>query len=250
MEAEKINPYNDDAPKGEQVEQMFDAISGSYDAMNGIMSVGLHRRWRNTALKTAARDFSDSKPTRILDVATGTGDVAFELHHMFPEAEIRGIDLSEGMLKVARDKLEKCDESAKKHITFERGDSLAIDAPDDTYDLITVAYGVRNFEHLEAGYREMYRVLRPGGVLCVIELSMPEQKLTRAAYKLYSRFLVTAVGTMVSGDNRAYAYLPESIEACPQRREMALLMRKAGFRHCRWRSLTFGAVTFYLATKK
>lgn len=247
-----MEPYREGVEKGKQVERMFDSIAPAYDFMNTAMTLGLHRRWRDTALDAAAEALAENRitPERILDVATGTGDVAFELHRRWPKASITGADLSEGMLDVARRKADALPLHDKAMLTFETGDCLALRFKDDTFDLITVAYGVRNFEHLLQGYREMERVLRPGGILCVIELSEPENKLTHAAYRFYSRTLIPLAGRMVSRDPRAYTYLPESIAAAPQRRDMALLMQQAGLRRCRWRSLTFGAVTFYLAQKK
>ncbi|MDE6577050.1 MAG: ubiquinone/menaquinone biosynthesis methyltransferase, partial [Muribaculaceae bacterium] len=184
---------------------------------------------------------------RILDVATGTGDVAFRLHTMLPEAEITGIDLSQGMLDVADKKLKLLPEDARSLISFLKGDCLALPFKEDTFDLITVAYGVRNFENLGKGLQEMRRVLRKGGILCVIELSCPQGKITGMGYRLYSRHLIPFVGRMVSGDSRAYTYLPESIAAAPQRDDMAKIMMEAGFSHVDWKELTFGAVTYYLA---
>lgn len=247
-----MEPYREGGEKGKQVERMFDSIALAYDFMNTAMTLGLHRRWRDTALDAAAEALAENRitPERVLDVATGTGDVAFELHRRWPKASITGADLSEGMLDVARRKADALPLHDKAMLTFETGDCLALRFKDDTFDLITVAYGVRNFEHLLQGYREMERVLRPGGILCVIELSEPENRLTHAAYRFYSRTLIPLAGRMVSRDPRAYTYLPESIAAAPQRRDMALLMQQAGLRRCRWRSLTFGAVTFYLAQKK
>ncbi len=247
-----MEPYREGGEKGKQVERMFDSIAPAYDFMNTAMTLGLHRRWRDTALDAAAEALAENRitPERVLDVATGTGDVAFELHRRWPKASITGADLSEGMLDVARRKADALPLHDKAMLTFETGDCLALRFKDDTFDLITVAYGVRNFEHLLQGYREMERVLRPGGILCVIELSEPENRLTHAAYRFYSRTLIPLAGRMVSRDPRAYTYLPESIAAAPQRRDMALLMQQAGLRRCRWRSLTFGAVTFYLAQKK
>ena len=247
-----MEPYREGGEKGKQVERMFDSIAPAYDFMNTAMTLGLHRRWRDTALDAAAEALAENRitPERVLDVATGTGDVAFELHRRWPKASITGADLSEGMLDVARRKADALPLHDKAMLTFETGDCLALRFKDDTFDLITVAYGVRNFEHLLQGYREMERVLRPGGILCVIELSEPENRLTHAAYRFYSRTLIPLAGRMVSRGPRAYTYLPESIAAAPQRRDMALLMQQAGLRRCRWRSLTFGAVTFYLAQKK
>lgn len=253
--AELVNPYREGEHKAVQVEEMFDSIAPAYDFMNTAMSFGLHRHWRNKALSAASavmarlqdRDRGYGAGLSILDIATGTGDVAFELHRRFPYARILGVDLSAGMLKIAGEKLEKADESAKKHISFEQGDSLDLKLADASFDLITVAYGVRNFEHLLQGLREMRRVLKPDGLLCVIELSEPEGNMTRAGYRLYSRYLIPTMGQIVSGDSRAYRYLPESIAAAPQRDKMVDLMIEAGFGKAAWRSLTFGAVTYYLA---
>ncbi len=247
--AESIKPYSVDGDKGEQVEQMFDSIAPAYDFMNTAMTFGLHRWWRSRALDAAAKALVSPVPGCILDIATGTGDVAFDLHRRFPDAEITGIDLSAGMLGVAKEKLSRMDEAAQRRISFVQGDSLALSLPDDSQDLVTVAYGVRNFEHLRQGYEEMYRVLHPGGTLCVIELSCPPSGIPLSLYKIYSRRLIPFVGRMVSGDSRAYSYLPESIAAAPQRGDMISIMENCGFTDCQWHSLTFGAVTYYIAHK-
>ncbi len=257
--AEVINPYDNRREKGEQVEEMFDSIAPAYDFMNTAMTLGLHRLWRDKALKASMEalkvdeakkggikeTLSDS--INILDVATGTGDVAFRLHEMLPGAKITGIDLSEGMLEVARKKLESFPRIDRELISFGKADCLQLPFAEGEFDFITVAYGVRNFENLLDGLREMRRVLRKGGVLCVIELSVPEGTLTGLGYKIYTRYLIPAVGKMVSGDKRAYTYLPESIAAAPQREKMAKIMKQAGFTDVRWKSLTFGAVTYYIA---
>lgn len=260
--AEVINPYDDSREKGEQVEDMFDSIAPAYDFMNTAMTFGLHRRWRDKALNASMEALNATWSLRnenvadrgahpgsmnILDVATGTGDVAFRLHEMLPEAKITGIDLSEGMLSVARRKLLSLPKNARDLISFGKADCLQLPFADEEFDLITVAYGVRNFENLLAGLKEMRRVLCKGGILCVIELSVPEGKLTGLGYKIYSRHLIPAIGKIVSGDSRAYSYLPESIAAAPQRNDMAEIMKQAGFTDVRWKSLTFGAVTYYIA---
>ncbi|MDE6560683.1 MAG: bifunctional demethylmenaquinone methyltransferase/2-methoxy-6-polyprenyl-1,4-benzoquinol methylase UbiE [Muribaculaceae bacterium] len=247
--AEEVKPYNDDEAKGKQVGEMFDSIAPAYDFMNTMMTGGLHVRWRNKALKMAAARLPKGEPKMALDVACGTGDVSFRLHELFPKTHITGLDLSAGMLKIAKEKLAGMDHSAQEHITFIEGDSLDMPFPDDTFDLVTVAYGVRNFERLEDGYREMRRVLKPGGVLCVIELSEPANPLIKSGYRLYSRNVIPLIGRMVSHDTRAYSYLPESIAACPQRGEMTTLMERAGFREATFKSLTLGVITIYIATK-
>lgn len=246
---ENVKPYNATESKGKQVGEMFDSIAPAYDFMNTAMTGGLHRYWRNRALRMADKLLAGRKPEKVLDVACGTGDVAFRLHKIYPEAHITGLDLSAGMLKIAKDKLAGMDAEAKEHIDFTEGDSLALPYPDDTFDLVTVAYGVRNFERLQDGYREMRRVLNPGGVLCVVELSEPSITPVKALYRLYSRHVIPFVGKLVSHDTRAYTYLPESIAACPQRGNMTQLMKNVGFGSPSFKSLTLGVVTIYLAAK-
>lgn len=251
--AEAIKPYRDDEPKGEQVEEMFDNIAPAYDRMNTAMTLGLHNLWREKALNASLailkRNGVDVTRANILDVATGTGDLVFSLHERLPEATIEGIDLSDGMLAIAARKLQRLPESSRDGIRFVKADCLHLPFADESFDLVTVAYGVRNFENLEAGYREMYRVLKPGGLLCVVELSVPSNPIMRGLYNTYTRTVIPTVGRLVSGDNRAYTYLPESIAAAPQRGDMTRLMLRAGFKDAVWRSLTFGTVTLYFAKK-
>lgn len=243
---ETVRPYGTDgAEKGAEVEKMFDNIAPAYDFMNTAMTFGLCRTWREKALSAVGRQ--GTAPQRILDIATGTGDVALRLHELYPNARITGLDLSEGMLSVARRKLEG--KEGAELVNFIVGDSLALPFEEGEFDLITVAYGVRNFSDLAKGYREMFRVLRPGGRLCVIELSRPANPVLLAGYRLYSETLIPLVGRMVSHDARAYSYLPESIAVCPQRDAMTKLMAEAGFSDARWRSLTLGSVCYYTATK-
>lgn len=245
--AEPVMPYDEGERKGAQVEKMFDSIAPAYDFMNTAMTFGLHRYWRNRALKAAAR--RSSTPSDILDIATGTGDVAFRLAKNYPDAHITGVDLSRGMLEIAMEKVKGMPENVRKRLNFEVGDSLALQFSNRSFDLITVAYGVRNFEHLRLGLDEMYRVLRPGGTLCIIELSVPSSPLLKWGYNLYSRHIIPFIGRIVSGDSRAYTYLPESIAAAPQRDSLTAILRETGFRDNEWRSLTFGTVTYYLSRK-
>ena len=233
--------------KGKQVQQMFDSIAYRYDFMNAAMSLGQHKRWRNKALKSALKNLNDKQKIKILDVATGTGDVAFRLHELLPEALITGIDLSEGMLKLARKKLETYPTAERKKLTFGIGDSLALPFHDGEFQFVSVAYGVRNFADLRKGIHEMRRVLDQGGVLCIIELSTPQGWFTKAAYKMYAGKLIPWLGKKITGDARAYSYLPESIEACPQRDDMAALLYAEGFTDVKWKSLSFGALTYFIA---
>lgn len=248
--AECVNPYSDTEAKGEQVEQMFDAIAPAYDFMNTAMTFGLHRNWRTRALANATKNFSPQSELDILDMATGTGDLAFYLAKKFPNAKITGVDLSKGMLEVAEKKLSQIAGNTKTKISFRQGDCLDLSwIEPDSKDLITVAYGVRNFESLRSGLQQMQNVLKPGGVLCIIELSCPRTPHLRLLYNLYSHYLIPGIGKMVSGDSRAYSYLPESIAAAPQRNELIGIMKESGFKNCKWRSMTFGVVTYYIATK-
>ena len=245
MRVEDINPYEAKGDKSSQVEEMFDSIAPAYDFMNTAMTFGLHRRWRDKALKAAMAMVKN--PQKVLDIATGTGDVSFRLASILSHSEITGIDLSEGMLNVAREKLSKMNSSVQSRVAFGKGDCLMLPFLENEFDLITVAYGVRNFSDLPLGLKEIKRVLSDNGVLCIIELSCPTGTLTAPLYKLYSGKLIPFVGRLVSGDSRAYSYLPESIAACPQRNEMAALLYEAGFKEVSWHELTFGAVTYYLA---
>ncbi|MCH5224575.1 MAG: bifunctional demethylmenaquinone methyltransferase/2-methoxy-6-polyprenyl-1,4-benzoquinol methylase UbiE [Muribaculaceae bacterium] len=247
MKVEEINPYGGEAPKGEQVERMFDSIAHRYDFMNSAMSLGQHKRWRDKALKRALRELEPERPSKILDIATGTGDLAFRLHELEPNARITGIDLSEGMLEEARKKLNLYPPEVKRLIAFGKADSLALPFHHGEFDLVTVAYGVRNFSDLRKGISEMRRILRPGGVLCIIELSTPCGLITKPLYNLYSGKIIPWLGKRVTGDSRAYSYLPESIAACPQREEMGALLYAEGFSHVGWQSLSFGALTYYFA---
>ena len=246
--AELINPYDDKRGKTSQVEEMFDSIAHAYDFMNTAMSFGMHRRWRDKALD-AVRPLLAEKPREILDIASGTGDVAFELGRIFPDAHITGIDLSENMLQIAREKLKNLDEKHKNRFNFQKGDSLDLSFDDNSFDCVTVAYGVRNFENLQKGLLEMHRVLKPGGILCIIELSEPSNGLIHSLYNLYSRKIIPFFGKIISGDSKAYSYLPASIAAAPQRDRMTKLMDDAGLRGSFWKSLNFGVVTYYIAGK-
>lgn len=220
---------------------MFDAIAPAYDFMNRAMTFGMDRLWLRRLLSEAEA----SHPSDIADLATGTGDVALALARRLPEARVTGLDLSEGMLAKAREKAA----ASGAAIDFRQADCLATGCPDASFDLVTIAYGVRNFADIAAGYREMARILRPGGKLAVLELSTPSAAWTKPFYRLYTRTLIPLAGSLVAGDRRAYAYLPESIAAAPQRADMTALMEAAGLAGASFRSLTMGVCTLYTAFK-
>ncbi len=212
-QVEQVKPYGEGA-KTEQVRQMFDSIAPAYDFMNRAMTMGIDIWWRKLAVKRLKR----LHPTRLLDVATGTGDFAIQLHRSLQPQHITGIDLSQGMLDEAKRKVKE--KGLEKDISFEQGDCMALPMQDEAFDAVTVAFGVRNFEHLLQGYREMARVLKPGGMLCVLELSTPTNPIIRWFYDLYTLHIIPAIGTIKSGDKSAYRYLPQSIAAVPQGDDM------------------------------
>lgn len=241
MDVEKITPYNNDERKARQVEEMFDSIAPAYDFMNRAMTLGIDRWWRRVAVKMVGK----SHPRRILDVATGTGDFAIGLYNKIHPQQVVGIDLSQGMLDVARKKIEK--RGLGDAITVQQGDCLALPFEDGEFDAVTVAFGVRNFEHLLQGYQQMQRVLKPGGVLCVIELSTPRNRVVRWFYDLYTLHIIPWFGALKSHDKSAYRYLPLSIAAVPQGEDMLAIMREAGFKNCKVKRMTFGTCSIYLA---
>ena len=201
-----------------------------------------------SALKLAlAKEAAHAAPQRLLDVATGTGDFALLGARMLRPERLVGVDLSEGMLAVGREKVKRA--GLDGVITFRKDDCLHLSMDADTFDAVTVAYGIRNFEDLDQGLREMCRVLRPGGRLAIIELCTPVRFPMKQLFRLYSRVLMPAVGRLVSRDGRAYRYLPATMEAFPQGEVMQGILERAGFREVRFRRFTFGLSTLYTATK-
>ena len=243
MKAEEVKPYDQDAAKTGQVREMFNSIAPAYDVMNRMMTMGIDTIWRRKAVDM----LRDYKPRRILEGATGTGDLAFLIDQRLKPDTLLGIDLSEGMLSVAREKA--AERGVADRVSFAIEDCLSLSLPDNSYDAITVAYGVRNFENLKQGFAEMYRVLSPGGVLCVIELSTPEHFPFRQLYKFYTYTIIPLVGRIISRDKQAYSYLPRSVAAVAQGEEMLDIFRSVGFKNCRLRRLTFGACTIYMGEK-
>lgn len=243
VKAEKINPYDNNRAKSEQVKEMFDSIAPAYDFMNRAMTFGIDKCWRAKAVKM----IKAHTPTTILDVATGTGDLAIKLARSLSINKITGIDLSEGMIEIGRRKVTEA--NLDNVISFTTGDCLNLPFDDNSFDCVTVAYGVRNFEHLDKGYQQMHRVLNNGGMLCVIELSTPTSKIIKPLYNFYTHHIIPFVGRLISKDVRAYSYLPESIAAVPQGNDMLQLMKNAGFKDCKFHSMTFGTCTIYTAIK-
>lgn len=244
MKVEQINPYRDDSrEKKEQVREMFDSIAPAYDFMNRAMTFGIDRLWRRKAVDGLQK----KQPESVLDIATGTGDLAMMLAKRFDKTMVTGVDLSEKMVEIGRRKVEQ--EGLASRVSLLIGDCLELPFAESSFECVTCAYGVRNFQDLHTGFKEMLRVLRPGGTLMIIELSKPRNRFMKALYSLYSRIIIPAVGRLISHDVRAYSYLPESIAAVPARDAMTALMSKAGFCDTSFRSLTFGTCTIYYAFK-
>ena len=240
---ESIKPYSNEGAKGEQVERMFDQIAHSYDFLNHTLSLGIDRSWRKAAIDS----LKPYAPQRILDVATGTGDFALMAVDRLQPQSLIGADLSEGMLSVGREKVVRAGKS--DIITLQKEDCMALSFEDNTFDAVTVAYGVRNFEDLDRGLREMLRVLKPGGRLVIIELTSPVRFPMKQLFWLYAPVWMPLVGKLVSRDSRAYSYLPATMEAFPQGEVMQGIIEKAGFQSVKFRRFTFGLSTLYTAEK-
>ena len=238
-----VVPYKEDhAGKKEQVAKMFDNISGNYDFLNHFLSLGIDNLWR----KTAIRQLQANRPKLILDVATGTGDFAIAALKLHPDKVI-GIDISEGMLEVGRKKILKHGFEGK--IELRSGDSEKLPFEENKFDAIIVGFGVRNFENLEKGLSEMFRVLKPGGKVVVLEFSKPTAFPLRQLFHFYFRFILPKIGRWVSHDSSAYTYLPESVRAFPDGERFTMILSHLGFKSTTCRLLTFGISSLYTGIK-
>ena len=240
-----IKPYNQSTDsKKDQVARMFDGISGRYDLLNRLLSMGIDVRWRRVALRMLREQ---GQPKRVLDVATGTADLALALAADLPQAEVIGVDISEGMLEVGRQKVERNGLHAR--IRLDQADAENLPFEDNSFDAVTVAFGVRNFENLDNGLRELQRVLRPGGHLMVLEFSRPTSPLVKGLMNLYSRSLMPALGGWLSKDRAAYAYLPASVQVFPEGAAFEERLQRAGLQPLRQRRLSMGISSVYIARK-
>ncbi len=240
---EKIKPYSGNGHKREQVERMFDNIAHSYDLLNHSLSWGIDRRWRCKAIDSL-RQF---RPEHILDIATGTGDFAVLSAQRLNPRSITGVDISEGMMQIGREKIKR--KSLEHIIRFQREDCAALSFPDNTFDAVTIAYGVRNFEHLDQSLRETHRVLKPGGHLLILELCTPMRFPMKQLFHAYSRLVMPLIGHLISKDDSAYTYLPATMAAFPQGEVMQDILCRAGFSDVTFRRFTGGLCTLYLSTK-
>ena len=239
---ETIKPYHNGS-KAEQVEQMFDNIAPTYDQLNHRLSWDIDRGWRRKAIK----QLQSYKPQTMLDIATGTGDFAILAAKMLQPQQLIGADISEGMMEIGRQKVKKA--ALDNIISFERQDCLNLSYPDNTFDAVTAAFGIRNFADLDCGLSEMCRVLKKGGHLSIGELTTPVSFPMKQLFHLSAHSVLPVYGRLISIDTSAYSYLTKTIEAFPQGERMVEILKKAGFAEAQFKRLTFGICTMYFATK-
>ncbi len=240
----KITPYKDSTRnKKEQVEQMFDTISGNYDGLNRVISFGTDVKWRKKVLAAIL----NHQPDSILDIATGTGDLAIKFAEKSAATKIIGLDLSDGMLSVAKKKVDNS--PLEQKVEFIKGDSEALPFEDNSFDAITVSFGIRNFENLEKGLSEILRVLKPKGLFIILETSVPTKFPFKQGYQIHSKFILPLIGKLFSKDKVAYSYLSESASVFPYGKELNNILQKIGFINVDYKPQTFGVATIYTASK-
>ena len=239
----KVTPYkNSELSKKEQVSEMFDNVSHNYDFLNRVMTLGIDMKWR----KKVVQIIKEKNPETILDIATGTGDFAIMLSKLNPK-KIVGLDLSKGMLEIGIEKIKK--KNLDNLIEMVLGDSENLPFEDNSFDAITVGFGVRNFEDLDKGLQEIHRVLKPSGIFVVLETSQPDNYLIKKIFNFYSKYIIPTIGKLFSKDKKAYTYLPESAAAFPYGKMFNNILEKNGFNNATNKPLTFGAASIYTATK-
>ena len=240
---ETVKPYGGEGEKGKLVEEMFDNIAPTYDTLNHRLSWDIDKGWRRKAIKQLA----PYKPQSILDIATGTGDFAILAAETLRPLSLIGADISEGMMNIGKEKAKR--RGLDKVISFKKEDCMALSFADNTFDAVTSAFGIRNFQDLDKGLCEMCRVLKKGGHLSIAELTTPVSFPMRQLFHLYSHTFLPIYGSLISKDRKAYDYLTASIEAFPQGERMMEILKKAGFAKVSFKRLTFGICTIYFAEK-
>ena len=245
MNTPQVRPYKkSEMSKKSEVALMFNKIAHRYDFLNHFLSLNIDKIWRRKAIK----ELSDIKPQQILDVASGTGDLALTIHKQLKPNKIIGIDISGKMLEYGRKKIQKI--GLEDIITLQLGDSENIEFDDNTFDAVTAAFGVRNFENLKVGISEMYRVMKPGGKLVILEFSQPEKFPIKQIYRFYFLKILPFIGKIFSKDRSAYTYLPESVNAFPYGDAFLKVLNASGFSQTKARKLAFGIASVYLGIKK
>lgn len=242
MTDSNVKPYNTDNSKKEEVAEMFNNISPKYDFLNHLLSLGIDHLWRRKAIRMLKKE----APKRVIDLATGTGDFALAALKLNPD-EIIGVDISEGMLEEGRKKVKK--RGKEDIISMILGDSENLPFEDNEFDALTVGFGVRNYENLEKGLSDMLRVIKPGGTAIILEFSKPKKFPVKQFFRFYSKFIIPTIGKMVSKDNAAYEYLPESVAAFPEGEEFMDILRKVGYKNPTATLVSGGIATIYKAVK-
>ena len=242
MSKKVVKPYNSDRSKKEEVAEMFNNISGRYDFLNHFLSLGIDHLWRARAVK----ELREINPKRILDIATGTGDFAIANLKLKPE-EVVGIDISSGMLEVGKEKMKN--KKVDHIVSMQLGDSEDLPFDDNYFDGLTVGFGVRNFENLEKGLAEMLRVIRPGGKAIILEFSKPKMFPIKQAFGFYSKYFIPFFGKRISKDEKAYAYLPESVAAFPEGKDFENVLEKLNYKNIKSILVSGGIATIYVGTK-
>ena len=240
---EKIKPYGGDGEKGELIERLFNNIASTYDTLNHRLSWNIDKVWRKAAIKQLV----PFRPKHILDIATGTGDFALLAAKMLHPSQIVGADIAEGMIAIGNEKVREA--GLEDVISFKREDCMSMSFEDESFDAVTAAFGIRNFQCLDKGLLEMYRVLKPNGHLCIAELTSPVSFPMRQLFWLYSNYILPAYASLISKDKAAYEYLTKSIEAFPQGENMMKILKNAGFKETAFKRYTFGTCTIYIASK-
>lgn len=240
---ESVNPYDSDRPKKEQISEMFDKIANKYDKLNTVLSFGIDDYWRREALCV----LKSYPHNNILDVATGTGDFAIMAHKILNPESITAIDISEGMMAVGKNKVRE--KGLDDIIAFDLQDCADLTFKDNSFDAVISSFGVRNFGDIDKSFREVLRVLNPGGIFMFIELTIPEKSPFKELYDKYSNNVMPFLANIFATEQKAYNYLPNSIKAFPQGRDMMLILKKNGFKRIRLRRLTMGITTLYIAEK-
>ena len=243
IKSEEVKPYEENAEKKQQVSTMFNNIARYYDFLNHFLSVGIDRSWRKKAIAT----LKDLQPKKVLDIATGTGDLAIEAYNQLKPESIIGIDISTKMLEIGQEKLKK--QQLDAFISLMEGDSEKLPFEDNSFDAITAGFGVRNFANVEAGLREMVRVLRPGGKMVILEFSQPTVFPIKQGYNFYFKYILPTIGKFTSKDPKAYAYLYESVQAFPDGERFVSLLDNIGLKDTTCTPLTLGICSIYTGIK-
>ena len=242
MKHDTVTPYHNKEEKKDQVAQMFNNIAGRYDFLNSFLSLGIHKGWRKKCVKALAK----KQPESILDVATGTADFAIACAGLKPK-EIIGIDISDGMMEVGRKKISEL--GLSQLIKLENGNAETLAFADNTFDAIVVGFGVRNFQDLEKGLKNLLRILKPGGQIVILEFSYPKNWFIKFGYTLYFSYITPFIGRLFSNDKRAYSYLTESVKAFPHNEDFVKVMQNCAYKNTSYQGLTFGVAAMYIGEK-